>query len=170
MNHYTHLYESTVIDVNCIRSMINLLLEACIRYPPYIVAYCKRVHYTTDSLVWGSLRLAPISHAIHHHLFSNLSPFCSPVKEKGKQWRMKELTMVHWINLKLEQICGSTLIFCIVRKTGPILLLLVGLTAGSQAGWKESPWYIGLILNRNRSVLAYRYSVFWEKLALSFYY
>ena len=35
-------------------------LEACARYPLYVIIYCKRVHYTTDSLVWGSLRLAPI--------------------------------------------------------------------------------------------------------------
>ena len=36
---------------------------------------------------------------------------------------------------KLErQICGSALIFYNVRKIGPILLPLVGLTAGRQAG------------------------------------
>ena len=34
-------------------------LEARVRYPLYIVIYCKRVHYTADSLVWGSLRLVP---------------------------------------------------------------------------------------------------------------
>ena len=61
MNHYTHLYGSTVINANRIRSMVNLTLEACVRYPLYIVIYCKRVHYTTDSLVWGSFRLAPIN-------------------------------------------------------------------------------------------------------------
>ena len=33
------------------------------------------------------------------------------------------------------QIRGSALIFCIVRKTGPMLLPLVGLTAGWLAGW-----------------------------------
>ena len=61
MNHYTHLYESTVIKANCIRSMVNLMLEARVRYPLYIVIYCKWVHYTADSLVWGSLTLAPIN-------------------------------------------------------------------------------------------------------------
>ena len=35
-----------------------------------------------------------ISFTIHWHLFNNFSPFHSPVKEKGKQWRMKELAMV----------------------------------------------------------------------------
>ena len=48
-----HLYGSTVINTNCIRSMVNLML--------YIVIYCKQVHYTTDSLVWGLLKLTPIT-------------------------------------------------------------------------------------------------------------
>ena len=61
-NHYTHLYGNTVINANRIRSMVNLTLETRVRYPLYIVIYCKRVHYTADSLVWGSLRLAPISY------------------------------------------------------------------------------------------------------------
>ena len=34
-----------------------------------------------------------IRHKIHWHLFSDFSPFGSPVKEKGKQWRMKGLTI-----------------------------------------------------------------------------
>ena len=38
--------------------MVNLTLEACVRYPLYIIVYCKRVHFITDLLVWGSLRLA----------------------------------------------------------------------------------------------------------------
>ena len=33
------------------------------------------------------------------HLFSNFSPFHSPVKKKEKQWRMKGLIMIQWINL-----------------------------------------------------------------------
>ena len=33
--------------------MVNLML--------YIVIYCKQVHYTTDSLVWGLLKLTPIT-------------------------------------------------------------------------------------------------------------
>ena len=59
MNHYMYLYGSTVINANCIRSTVNITLEACVRYPLYIVIYCKQVHYTIDSLVWGLLRLAP---------------------------------------------------------------------------------------------------------------
>ena len=53
MNCYMHLYGSTVIYVNRIKSMVNLTLEACVRYPLYIV--------NTSSLVWGSLRLSPIT-------------------------------------------------------------------------------------------------------------
>ena len=60
VNHYTHLYGSTVIKANRIRSMVNSTLEVRVKYPLYIVIYCKRVHHTTDSLVWGLLRLAPI--------------------------------------------------------------------------------------------------------------
>ena len=40
-----------------------------------------------------------ISHTIHQHLFSDFSPSHSPVKEKGKQGRIKGLTMAQWINL-----------------------------------------------------------------------
>ena len=53
MDDYTHLYGlRTPYKENG--------LEVRVRYPLYIVIYCKRVHYTADSLVWGSLRLAPI--------------------------------------------------------------------------------------------------------------
>ena len=48
-----------------------------------------------------------ISHTIHQHLFSDFSPFNSPVKEKGKQGRMKGFTMVQWINLNWNN--GSVL-------------------------------------------------------------
>ena len=40
-----------------------------------------------------------ISRTIHRHVFSNFSPFHSLVKKKGKQGRMKGLTMEKWINL-----------------------------------------------------------------------
>ena len=56
------------------------------------------------------------------------SPFVHQSKRKGSNKGWKDLT---WHN---GQIDVSTLIFCIGRKTGPILLLLVGLTAGRQAG------------------------------------
>ena len=61
MSHYMHLYGSTVTNTNLIMSMVNLTLEACVRYQLYIVIYCKQVHYTADLLVWGSLRLAPMT-------------------------------------------------------------------------------------------------------------
>ena len=47
--------------------------------------------------------------------FSDFSPFRLPVKEKGKQWRMKELTVVQWANSEWH-ICVSVSIFRIVRK------------------------------------------------------
>ena len=39
------------------------------------------------------------SRTIHRHLFSDFSPFRSPIKEKGKQGRMKGHTRAQWINL-----------------------------------------------------------------------
>ena len=33
--------------------MVNLMLEARVRYPLYIIIYCKQVYYTADSLVSG---------------------------------------------------------------------------------------------------------------------
>ena len=39
------------------------------------------------------------SHTIHQHLFSDFSPICSSVNEKGKQGRMKGLTMVQCLNI-----------------------------------------------------------------------
>ena len=84
MNHYMHLYGSTVINVNCTRSMVNLMLEAYVRHPLYIVVYRKRVHYTADSLVWDSLKLTPVAvlywflastivRALHKQLLCNYS-------------------------------------------------------------------------------------------------
>ena len=43
-----------------------------------------------------------ISCTIHRHLFSDFSPFYSPVKEKGKQGRMKVLTMAQCIYLNRD--------------------------------------------------------------------
>ena len=51
MNHYTHLYGSTVTNANHIRRMVNLMLDACVRYPLYIIIYCKQSplhHYLTS--------------------------------------------------------------------------------------------------------------------------
>ena len=44
-----------------------------------------------------NFQLYGIRHTIYRHLFSDFLPFHSPVKEKGKQVRMKGLTMVQWI-------------------------------------------------------------------------
>ena len=76
-----------------------------------------------------------VRRTIHQHLFSNFSPFRLPVKEKGKQWRMKGLTMAQWINLNRNN--RSVLAhphFVLGEKTGPILLPLVGFMTGRQAG------------------------------------
>ena len=41
--------------------------------------------------------------------------------------------MAQWINLNQNNRSALALIFCIVRKTGPIILLLVGLMVGREA-------------------------------------
>ena len=66
MNHYTHWYGSTVINASRISSMVNLMLEARVRYLLYIIIYCERVLYTTDLLVWGLLRLTPNIYGCTH--------------------------------------------------------------------------------------------------------
>ena len=51
---------------------------------------------------------------------SDFSPFRSPVKEKGKQGRMKGLTRAQWVNLnRNNRSVFSESIFCIVRKNWP---------------------------------------------------
>ena len=73
------------------------------------------------------------------YLFSNFLPFRSLAKDKGKQWRMKGLTMVQWMNLKRNNRSTLARWYCVLwEKAGPILLLLVGCTAGRQAG--KSGW------------------------------
>ena len=67
------------------------------------------------------------SRTIHQHLFSD---FHSPVKEKGKQGRMKGLTMAQWINLNRNN--GES-IFCIVRKNWPYPPITSG-SYGRQGG------------------------------------
>ena len=61
--------------------------------------WCNQVHMHM-ALAWCVIN---ISCTIHWHLFSDVSPFHSPAKEKGKQWRMmKGLIMAQWINLNLN--------------------------------------------------------------------
>ena len=57
------------------------------------------------------------------------------MQREGKQGRMKGLTMAQWINLNRNN--RSVLVHphsVLGEKTGPILLPLVGLMAGRQAG------------------------------------
>ena len=49
--------------------------------------------------IWPFAWCNNINHTIHRHLFRNFSPFHLPVKEKGKQGRMKGVTMTQCINL-----------------------------------------------------------------------
>ena len=53
------------------------------------------------------------SYTVHWHFFSNYPLFHSPVKEKGKLWRIKELTKAQWINVNQNNR------FYIVRKNWP---------------------------------------------------
>ena len=76
-----------------------------------------------------------ISHTIYRHLISNFSPFCSPVKEKGKQWRIKGLTMEQWINLNQNNRSVLAHQYSVLwEKTSPILLLVVVLMAQRLTG------------------------------------
>ena len=89
-----------------------------------------------------------ISRTIHQHFFSDFTSFCSPVKEKRKQRRMKKLTMVQWINLnqnnKSVLACRYSVLW---EKTDPILLPLVVLwQGGRQTGWvMKYRWILKLL-------------------------
>ena len=77
-----------------------------------------------------------ISCTIHWHLFSNFSPFHSPVKKKRKQWRMKGLTKAQWINLDQNNRSVLTHRYSVLWEetaAGPILSTLVNLTAAREA-------------------------------------
>ena len=52
----------------------------------------------TFSHTFSHLHDISIAITISQHLYSHFSPFHLPVKEKEKQWRMKGLNMVQWIN------------------------------------------------------------------------
>ena len=77
-----------------------------------------------------------INHTIHQHLFSNISPFHSLIKEKGKPWRMKGLTMVQYINFNQNN--RSVLAFwysVLWEKVYAILPQLVDLRGRQAGGW-----------------------------------
>ena len=100
-----------------------------------MTALCLVIILTDDAMkhkcMWP-LTLSK-SHTIHRHLFSEFSPFCSLVKGKGKQGRMKGLIMAQWTNLNQNNRSVLAHWYSVLwKKTGPILLALVGLTAGRQ--------------------------------------
>ena len=76
-----------------------------------------------------------ISHTIYWHLFRDFSPLHSPVKEKGKQGKMKGLTMVQGININWNNKSVLTHWYSVLwEKTGPIILLYASGAYGRQAG------------------------------------
>ena len=88
-----------------------------------------------QSCIW------PLAWSNKHKLYNSLTllqkffTFHSPVKEKGKQWRMKGLTKAQWINLNQNNRSVLTHQYSVLwEKTGPILPSLVNLTAGREAG------------------------------------
>ena len=86
---------------------------------------------------------------VHQHLFSDFSPFHSPVKEKGKQWRMKGFTMVQWINLNQNVSAHPYSVLC--EKTGPIILLLVCIRRSRQTGRQAGQLYFPLVVKVSHS-------------------
>ena len=77
MNHYICLIWKC-------RWVVNLTLKESVRYLFYIIVCRKHDHYTSDSLVWGSLRLIPIImflHALHLNLLVSdcSSTDCDPL-------------------------------------------------------------------------------------------
>ena len=90
-------------------------------------------------------------------LQSDFSTFRSPVKEKGKQGRMKGLNMVQWINLNWNNrsvlACQYSVLW---GKFGPILLLLVGLMAGWQDGRRNTDGFRDFKIFRNNARGNYR--------------
>ena len=85
----------------------------------------------TDDAIKQLCDVISVSHTTHRHLFSNFSPFHSPIKEKGKQGRKKGLTMAQCINLNRNNrsvlACWYSVLW---EKIGPVLSPLVGLTTG----------------------------------------
>ena len=72
---------------------------------------------------------------IHQHLFSDFSPFNLPVKQKEKQWKMKEFTMTQWINLNWNNRSVLAHWHSVLKeKNCTYTSLLVCLMAGRQAG------------------------------------
>ena len=83
----------------------------------------------------------PLAWRNKHKPHNSLTPlqwilfFLFTSQREREQWRMKGFTMAHWINLNRKN--TSVLAWCqysvLWETTGPILLPLVGLTAGRPA-------------------------------------
>ena len=69
-------------------------LKARVRYPLYIVIYCKRVHYTADSLVWGLLRLAPNSYTMAAGVYVSEIPSSHGITDTCHFWRTHLISTV----------------------------------------------------------------------------
>ena len=63
------------------------------------ISYSHAFFAVKYTCIWPLAWCISINRTIHQHLFSDFSPFHSSVKEKGKQGKMKGLTMAQWINL-----------------------------------------------------------------------
>ena len=107
-------------------------------------------------------------------LQSDFSPFRSPVtvKEKGKQGRMKGLTRAQWIILNRynRSVLASRYSVAIVRKTGPILPPLVGLTAGRERGREASRQNTGGFRSFKTSLQVKLFGILIYLISLQFYY
>ena len=88
----------------------------------------------TFSHTFSHLHDISIVITISQHLYSHFSPFHLPVKEKEKQWRMKGLNMVQWINFNQNNKSVLMCQYSALWKTDPILPSLVCFIAGRQAG------------------------------------
>ena len=96
--------------------------------------WCKQVHI--QPLAWH-LKYKPYDSLTPLQQFS---PFCSPVKEKEKQWRIKGLTMAQWINVNQNNRSVLERQYSVLwEKTDYIIPPLVGHMAGRQA----SRWNTG---------------------------
>ena len=107
------------------------------------------------------------SRTIHRHLFSSLSPFRSPIKEKGKQGRMKGLTRAQWVNLNRNNRPVLASQYSVLwEKTGPILPPLVVRQRGREAGRRNT----GGFRNFETSLQVKLFGILFCLISLQFYY
>ena len=129
-----------------------LVIMLCNTFIPQIKGKCQYIKVILHWL-WN---VNDICTDISAYIY--FSPFCSPVKEKGKQGRMKGLTMAQWINTNQNN--RSLLAHqhsVLWEKTGFILLPLVGLSSGScsrEAGQQTKYggfWFFKIVYRLNYS-------------------